>query len=102
MKILVCYDESNEAAKALETGIEHAKAFAGRVLVLTSLIGRGKENVEEDREAKKRLEQAESRLKDAGIPSESHLLVRGLDSGESIVEFSNELALSSKIQPYRV
>ncbi|MCG6911582.1 MAG: universal stress protein [Deltaproteobacteria bacterium] len=90
MRILLCYDETKEAAKALETAIEHAKAFNGEVLILTSLVGKGKEKVEEDREAKQRLEKARAYLKEAGIPCESHLLVRGLDSGESIVNFSKE------------
>ena len=95
MKILVCYDETDEAAKALETAIEHAKAFDGEVVVLTSLVGRGKEDVEEDREAKTRLERAETHVKEAGIDCESHLLVKGLDSGESIVDFSKKHAVDA-------
>jgi nucleotide-binding universal stress UspA family protein len=90
MKILVGYDGSNSAKDALKLAVTHAKAFEAQVMVIKSLTGG---TVTEDAEisnANDDLAEAEKILKDAGVPCETHLLVRGMQPGEDIVHFANE------------
>ena len=90
MKILIGYDGSNSAKEALQIGKMHAKAFGASVDVITSME-KGTENQQSQIEsAEQGLEWAESVFKDAGIECSSHLLIRGLEPGEDIVQFAKE------------
>jgi nucleotide-binding universal stress UspA family protein len=90
MKILVGYDGSNSAKDALELSINHARAFDAEVIVVTSLTGGTVTEEAEINNANEGLAEAEKRLKDAGIPCATHLLVRGMQPGEDIVNFAAE------------
>jgi nucleotide-binding universal stress UspA family protein len=90
MKILVGYDGSDEAKEALKVAKRHAKAFDGKIYILTSLVGGMGERAKDIFTAKKNLEEAIiSTVKD-GIPCEEHLLIRGIDPGEDIVQFAKD------------
>ena len=90
MKILIGYDGSNSAKEALTVAKKHAKAFGAGVEIVTSME-KGTENQQQEIEAaEKGLEWATSVFSDAGIDCQSHLLIRGLETGEDIVEFAKE------------
>jgi nucleotide-binding universal stress UspA family protein len=90
MKILVGYEGSNSAKEALRLAITHAKAFEAEVIVITSLTGGSITEEAEIGNANDHLAEAEKMFKDAGIPCETHLLVRGMQPGEDIVNFAAE------------
>ncbi|ACN16889.1 UspA3 [Desulforapulum autotrophicum HRM2] len=90
MKILVGYRGVDVGKDLLEIALMHAKAFNGEVLVVTSMMGG-------ERTEQPRIEDAEKNLKDAkqyfdenGITAHSHLLVRGVEAGEDIIDFAKE------------
>ena len=90
MKILVGYDGSNSGKEALNLAKKHAMAFKGEVDVITSMLkGTEKKRADMD-QAKRGLEYAEALLKENNIPCKTHLLIRGLTSGEDLVEFAKE------------
>ena len=90
MKILVGYDGSNSAKEALDLAKNHAKAFKGEIDVITSMV-KGTERERQDmNQAKRGLEYAEALFKENNISCKTHLLIRGLSSGEDMVEFAEE------------
>jgi len=90
MKILVGYRGTNVGKVLLELAVEHAKAFAGEVALVTSLAGGEKTHQKQIVEAEKNLDEAKRYLDQFGIKNESHLLVRGKTPGEDIVDFAAE------------
>ena len=90
MKILVGYDGSNVAKAALWLAADHADAFQAKVHVVTSLLKGSERQQDEIREAEAGLEEALRILKERGIECQSHLLIRGMHSGEDLVEFARE------------
>lgn len=90
MKILVGYRGTNVGKDLLELAAQHARAFAGEVLLITSLPGGDKTSKEQVVEAEEKLEQAKQFLADRGIRHEAHLLIRGKTPGEDIVSFGAE------------
>lgn len=90
MKIMIGYDGSNSAKEALQVAKKHAKAFGASVEVVTSME-KGTENQQKDIEVSEQgLEWAKSVFSDAGIACQSHLLIRGMEVGEDIVQFAKE------------
>jgi nucleotide-binding universal stress UspA family protein len=100
MKILIGYDGTEPAKKALDVAIEMAKAFNACISILNSVSDsdNAKETFEfiED-EKHKIIEKAENNLEEAGrmvektgIPFETHLLNRGLKPGADIVGYAEE------------
>ncbi len=90
MKILLGYKEGRIGKKTMEVAAKHAKAFDGEVLIVTSLMGGDKTEKDEIDEAEKNFEEITSYFNEEGIKNETHLLVRGLETGEDIVKFAKE------------
>jgi len=90
MKIVVGYDGSDEAKEALKVAKKHARAFDGKIYVLTSLVGGNWERAEDIEEARYNLEDAIKSIEKDGIPCEEHLLIRGMKPGEDIVQFAED------------
>jgi nucleotide-binding universal stress UspA family protein len=90
MKILVGYKGVNVGKDLLEIALTHAKAFKGEVLVVTSIVGGGKSEQSHVQNAEENLEKAKKYFDDRGVPCKTHLLVRGLEAGEDLVNFANE------------
>ena len=90
MKILVGYSGANVGKDLLALAAEHAKAFGAEVLLVTSLPGGDKTTRDHVIEAEKKLEQAKLFLDNLGIKNETHLLVRGRNPGEDLVDFAAE------------
>lgn len=90
MNILVCYDETDVAQEALKIGVQHAKAFGAKVFVITSMIGGSKDDIEDNKRAETGLKHAQGVFSKEGLECETHLLVRGLSSGEDIIQYASE------------
>ena len=90
MKILVGYDGTNSAKEALNLAKSHAKTFGASVEVVTSMQKGTESERKEIEQAERGLEYAKSLLEDADLTCNTHLLIRGLSSGEDLVEFANE------------
>ena len=90
MKIVVGYDGSDEAKVALKVAKKHARAFDGKIYVVTSLVGGTGERAKDIFEAKRNLEDAIKSVEMDGIPCEEHLLIRGMDPGEDLVQFAED------------
>jgi nucleotide-binding universal stress UspA family protein len=91
MNIMVCYDGSEVAKEALELAKTHAKAFDGKVFLVRSIEGGADIPKRNFDVAENELNHTvKTLLNTDDIPSESHLLVRGLTPGEDLVRFANE------------
>ena len=101
MEIMVGYDDSGVAKDALDIAILHAIAFDARVHIVTSMVdGVDVPRKEFDR-VEKKLKYAESLFRDKKISCKTHLLVRGLEAGEDLVQFAidtdvNEIVIGIK------
>ena len=90
MKIMVCYDGSRSSREALRLGKEHAKAYKGSIIIVSSML-KGTESEKEDIErAELDLEFEKKACQDDGIDCKTHLLIRGLSAGEDLVQFAEE------------
>ncbi len=90
MKILIGYKGINVGKDLMDLAVKHAKAFDGEILVVTSLIGGDKTEQQAINLAEKNLTKAKAFFDDAGIKTDTHLLVRGLEAGEDLVIFAKE------------
>ena len=89
-KIVVGYDGSNTGKAALAVAKEQSKAFDAKVFVIESQVGGSDTDAEDIKKGEENLEFAESYLKEQNIPCETHLLVRGVEPGEDIVQFAKD------------
>lgn len=90
MKILVGFDGSISSSDALRVAEQHAKAFNGRIELVTSMEKGTEAQREEIETAEKDLEKEKKRLEAEGIPCQTHLLIRGMSPGEDLVDFAEE------------
>ena len=91
MKFLVCFDETNEAKKALKVAQEHAKIWNAKLEVVNTIT-----RVEPLKHStvKKMEEKMESDVKEIlgsdDPPYEVQLLLTDLTSGEQLVKFAED------------
>jgi nucleotide-binding universal stress UspA family protein len=90
MRIMVGYDGSNAAKDALVLAKKHAKAFEGKVFVLSSLEKGSEDQLPKIEQAERDLDYAKNFFEKDNIPCETHLLIRGLSPGEDLIQFANE------------
>ncbi|RLB89492.1 MAG: universal stress protein [Deltaproteobacteria bacterium] len=90
MKILVGYKGINVGKDLLKIALTHANAFKGEVLIMTSMVGGGKTEQLKVQAAEENLEKAKKYFDENGVSCKTHLLVRGLDAGEDLVNFAIE------------
>ena len=90
MKLLVGYDGSNSAKEALSLAAKHAMAFGASIDIVTSMETGTVEEAEDIEKAKAGLEAAEKSMADQNVPVETHLLIRGMNPGEDLVQFAME------------
>jgi len=90
MQILVAYRGTNVGKDLLNLATQHARAFGGKVQLVTSLPGGEKTTKAIVVEAEENLAEAEKFLEEQGIQHESHLLIRNRTAGEDIVAFAAE------------
>ena len=90
MKILVSYDGSEIGEKVVEVAVRRAKESGAYVYLVHSKVGPDvtKDNIAEiERELDYLIE---GKFKKNGIEAEPHLLIRGLNPGEDVVEYARE------------
>ena len=90
MKIMVGYDGTEVAKEALRIGREKAKAFDAGVFVVTSLVGGEDDHADAIQEAESGLKYAREFFEAESVSCEEHLLIRGLEPGEDLVQFAEE------------
>jgi nucleotide-binding universal stress UspA family protein len=90
MNIMVGYDGSEGAKAGLKLAISHAKAFDGKVYVVTSLEGGPKEELKDIKAAEKNLAHAKDMMDREKVACQIHQLVRGLLPGEDLIKFAGE------------
>jgi nucleotide-binding universal stress UspA family protein len=91
MKIVVGYDMTDPAEKALTKAIEYARGLNAALALVASLVGGTKENVEEINAFEKGLRLAHQKATNNGVKCEKHLLMRGNQPGEDIVDYAREV-----------
>jgi nucleotide-binding universal stress UspA family protein len=90
MKILVGYDGSNFAKKALNLAKDHAKVFDAKVEVVSSILEGINQQIDVITQAEHGLEYARTFFEEDNISCKTHLLIRGLSPGEDLVRFAKE------------
>jgi len=92
MKILVCFEGSEDNGPVLEKAKERAKESGAMIHLLSVLIGSdvGQLNLVEP--VKKELEKAQTFFQSDNISCETKLVFGGMAAGESIVEYAKEIA----------
>jgi nucleotide-binding universal stress UspA family protein len=90
MKLLVGYDGSATAEKALEIAMEKAKSKNARLYVVTSMSKGTESQIHDIQEKEKKLEDIKKRVQAQGVDGDTILLIRGVDAGDDLVQFANE------------
>ena len=90
MKVMVCYDGSAAAIKALEIAAGRATASGATILLVTSVTGGADIPREEFQKKEDALKQIRRRLQQGGVVCETTLSVRGMEPGEDLVAFARE------------
>ena len=94
MKFLVCYDETNEAQKALKVAQEHAKVWNAKLEVVNAVIRI--EPLKHSTVEKMELnlaKQVEKNLGSDDPPYDVQLLLTDLTSGEQLVKFAEDMKI---------
>jgi nucleotide-binding universal stress UspA family protein len=91
MAILVAIDDSPRTERIIKFAIEEAKARNEKLLFMHSVFGGDKTTLEEVEKAEKLLDMAVKKAESAGVECEKHLLARGMEPGDDIVEFAKEV-----------
>lgn len=98
--MMVCYDGSDAARRALEYAVGRATGQEVEVSVVYSLKaeeGTAHLYGEEIEKAKESLAAAASLLQEQGVPHRVHLLQRGLTPGEDLVVFAEENGMDEAV-----
>lgn len=90
MRIVVGYNDSGVAGRALKLAVQHAKAFDARVHLLTSFEGGAETTKEDIEQATAILENGKKMVDQAGVVCETHLLIKGCSPGEDLVNFARD------------
>ena len=91
MKLLLAYDGSESSKTALALTKKLAKEMNAKVNVVVSRVGGRASDTKDIDEAEMQLKFVEESLRESGIACEQHLLIRGLQPGEDIVDFAEEV-----------
>jgi len=90
MKILVGYRGVNVGKDLLKEAVRRARTGGGEVHVITSMFGGETTEGEKIREAEENLVKAGEFLAEQGVKYETHLLIRGRNPGQDIVEYARD------------
>lgn len=92
MKILVCFESSEDNGPVIEKAKERAKESDATVYLLCVLIGSDVGQLNRVEPAKKELADAQASFQSDNIPCETKLIFGGMAAGESIVDYAKEIA----------
>ncbi|MBW1634702.1 MAG: universal stress protein [Deltaproteobacteria bacterium] len=90
MKILVGYNGGKVGNKALSLARDYAKTYNAFVYIVTSMEGGTSEKASAIRKAEEGLIFAKQMMEEAGLQCDATQSVRGLSSGEDLVQFAEE------------
>ena len=92
MKIMVGFNAYFTSDNVIQVAIDHAKAFEAKLFIVTSVVGHSLDETGKiaNEEAQNRLDRLKAALEMEEIPHEMHLLVRGDNPGEDLVNFAEE------------
>ena len=91
MKILVGYDGSDSAKKALELAKQHARAFnAETIYVINCLEGDPQTQIKNLEESEQHIAFARVFLNEEGIHCETKMSTENIGPGEEIVDFADQ------------
>lgn len=91
MKLIVGYRRgTNQAENLLELALKRAQLFNATVLIATIMPEGMEKDQERIIEAEADLEKAKTHFDKKDIPCETHLLIRGIDPGDDLVNFAKE------------
>lgn len=89
MRIMIAFDGSDSADRALELAKTHAQAFEdSEVFVVTSLAGDTQEQLNYLEKAEQDLSRAKLFFGDEKIKCQTELLSQGVSPGEALVEYA--------------
>lgn len=88
MRIMVCYDGSEQSKRAAQLARAQAEAFNGEVFIVTTLEKGAPDNQDEINAAKKDLEAVLETVSAGGAKCQTDLLIHGLETGEDLVKFA--------------
>jgi nucleotide-binding universal stress UspA family protein len=91
VKIVVGYIKSDEGKAALDKAIEETRLRDGQLVVVHSMRGGARDEVEQVTEYREEFEAVQQRLDGEGIQYELRELVRGKPAGEDLVTLANEV-----------
>ena len=92
MKIMVGFNAYFTSDNVIQVAIDHAKAFEAKLFIVTSIVGHSLDDTGKiaNEEAQNRLDRLSAALEVEEIPHEMHLLVRGDNPGEDLVNFAEK------------
>jgi len=91
MKLIVGYKRgTNQAENLLELALKRAQLFNATVVIVTIMSEGMEKNQELITETEAGLEKAKTHFDRKDIPCEAHLLIRGIDTGDDLVNFAKE------------
>jgi nucleotide-binding universal stress UspA family protein len=90
MKIMVCYDNSDEAKEALKEAREHGRAFKGEVMAVASVVSDHQYHPEMMEPVEQGLKEAQAFFDESKIPCKTRISFRSVDmsAGEDLVLFA--------------
>ncbi|MRR17045.1 MAG: universal stress protein [Deltaproteobacteria bacterium] len=91
MNLLLAYDGSEPSKSALALTKKLAKEMNAKVNVVVSRVGGRASDTKDIDKAEMQLKFVEEALAQAGVTCQQHLLIRGLEPGEDIVDFAEEV-----------
>ncbi len=90
MNLMVCYDGSNAAKKAVEVAKNRARKFNVKIFLVTAMVSGPEVPRDEFIKREKELEKVKRQFHKEDIACESTFSVRGLETGEDLVLFARE------------
>ncbi len=90
MRILMYYDGTEYTKESLPLVIMHAKAFHAQVNVVSSLPKGDEPHLKKIKAREDDLAYIQEALDKEKIPCKTHLLIKGNDAGDDIIQFAKE------------
>jgi len=94
MSIVVAIDESERTERIIKFAVEEAKLRKEKLLFIHSLFGGDRTSEEDVQKGEDLLARAADGAEKEGVEYETHLLVRGKEPGDDIIEFAEEVGAS--------
>ena len=90
MILLVAFNGSKPSQKAVDLAIRRAGILNATIHVVYSMSEGTQEQMKEIDEAEAELQAVKKQIDDAAIPCESHLLIRGMEPWQDIIEYASD------------